>query len=282
MRDDKSFVSLKDTFHPGDAATVSTSTTERNWNTVFAEAVLVPADDDEEESTLKTQVPEAQTVCVDENEQQQGFPQVVTTITSDPSTDHASLHHFNCMVIILGYAFLINAVAAAFATELAACLTYMLGVGFYSLVGMLNKMGRWTLPLQTLLLLLTALMLAVDLLVLTIGIFLVELIAWIACGTCMLFGGITVGIEWHHHIRRVCHLMRWVFRGFQSSFEPKRMQPFSSDNTMATTHSNTTTAAADTSNVRPDVKVEYGSNDGGGHHWEGNVWEDTEIRVEKK
>lgn len=214
MRDDKSFVSLGATFQPDDAGTAATGDTARNWNTVFAEAVLVPDDHDPDP-------PVAQVVF----DQETKNPDETTALGSSPKSVPVS----NPLVVIFGYAFMIWAVAAALTTELAAVLTYMIGAGFYWSADVLKNGGMWTLPLQTLCLLLTALMLAVDVLVLTIGIFIVEVVAWVACVICMLFGGISAGIDWHQHIRKVCHLTRWAFRSFHSEWKPKRMQPFSSE-----------------------------------------------------
>jgi len=54
----------------------------------------------------------------------------------------------------------------------------------------------------------------------------VEMVALIACGLCIIFGGVSAGKDWHQHIRKVCHLTRWAFRGFHSSWIPRRALPF--------------------------------------------------------
>ena len=216
MRDDVSFASL---FKPDDAVSLSTTETERNWNTVFAEVVTVPREAD---------LPVAHAVTVDEE-----IPPSMTPThaiaTSGPTNDGTTLHHCTFLNIVIGYSHLIIAVSTAFATELAGATVCLVGVGFYWVSQNLKEhCGTWTLPLATLTMILTAFMLAIDLLVLTLGIFLVELVAWIACGLCMMFGGASAGMDWHQHIRKICHLTRWAFRGFHSSWLPKRVRPFNS------------------------------------------------------
>lgn len=224
MKDDTSFVSLGATFKPDDASSVATTETERNWNAVFAEAITVPHESD---------LPVAQAVAIDQ-ETAVVTPAVETPAATEQqaSTDH---HGCNFMVILVGYSFLIFAVATAFGTELGAAALYVVGAGFYKVSESLKQTGgSCTLPFQTLFLMLCSLMLSMDLLFLTIGIFMVEILAWVACGVCVLFGGIESGSGWHQHIRKVCHLTRWAFRAFHSTWTPKRLQPFKNNNSTAT------------------------------------------------
>ena len=220
MKDDISFVSLGATFKPDDAFSVATTETERNWNAVFAEAITVPHESD---------LPVAQAVAIDQ-ETAVVTPAVATPAAAEQqaSTDR---HGCNCMVILVGYSFMIFAVATAFGTELGAAALYVVGAGFYKVSESLKQtVGSCTLPFQTIFLMLCSLMLSMDLLLLTIGIFIVEILGWVACGVCVLFGGIAAGSGWHQHIRKVCHLTRWAFRGFHSTWTPKRLQPFSKNN----------------------------------------------------
>lgn len=218
MRDDASFVSLGATFKPDDASTLATTETERNWNNVLAEAIVVPHESDV--------VPVAQAVTVDA----ETFPPTVAVTAEDEPPD-STVHRCNFMVIIIGYSLLLFAVAAAFGTELGAVVLYLVGAGFCKISALLERAGSITRPFQTLFLILCAVMLWCDLLILTFGIFVVELIGWIACVLCILFGGIAAGTGWHQHIRKVCHLTRWTFRGFHSTWTPKRLQPFGKSDT---------------------------------------------------
>jgi len=216
MRDDISFVSLGDTFKPDDAVSLSTTETERNWNTVFAEAVTAPRESD---------LPVAHAVTIDEETHPSMIPTNVMAI-SGPSNG-TTIHQCNFFTIVIGYSHLIVAVTVAFAIELASVSVYLLGVAFYWISQNLKSIcGTWILPLGALFMMLTAMMLSVDLLILTLGIMVVEMVAWITCGLFILFGGVSAGIYWHQHIRKVCHLSRWAFRGFHSSWTPKRILPF--------------------------------------------------------
>ena len=210
MKVNASFVSLTDAFKPEDAASVSTSETERNWNTVFAEAVHV-------RDPPVTELPVAQVVNVDGELVE---PDTTSKIETDPSITS------NLLVLVVGYACLIFAATAAFGTELASVTVYFVAVGFYQASEALKKCGFLMPPLRPLLVSISMILLAVDLLVLTIGILVVEVVGWAASVACVLLGGFSAGQAWHQHIRKVCHLIRWAFRGFHDGWEPQRLQLF--------------------------------------------------------
>lgn len=218
MKDDKSFVSLGDTFKPDDAASLCTTETERNWNRVVTEAIALPC----EPSDLP--VAQAQAITIDE-----GCPPSTATahVTVLPGQVDGPVNRCNLLTMVIGYSHLVFAVATAFATELAGATIYMVGAGFFWVSQRLKDVGVYTFPFQALFVILTAVMLALDLLLFFVGVLVVELIGWIAGGLCVLFGGISAGADWHQHIRKVCHLARWAFRGFHAEWELKRMRPWS-------------------------------------------------------
>ena len=154
MRDDISFVTLSDTFKPDDASSLSSKQTERSWSTVFAEAVRVPHESD---------LPVAQAVDIDAEVVE---PAVQAAVKQDFSA--STVYRCNFVVITIGYAHLIFAVSAAFGTELMAVMLYLVGSLFYSMADNFQKsFGVWALPLQTMFLMVTSLLLSLDLLVLT-------------------------------------------------------------------------------------------------------------------
>ena len=44
----------------------------------------------------------------------------------------------------------------------------------------------------------------------------------------------SAGQSWHQHIRKVCHLERWAFRGFHAAWTPVRLRPFGEIETIIT------------------------------------------------
>jgi hypothetical protein len=215
MKDDQSFVSLGDTFHPDGAVVAVPHPQEaKKWRVVWAEAIVDPEDSAEV-------VVDAVAVDIDGHNNTLSATGVAVVHTGT-----SSLHRCNFIVLAVGYSFMIAAVATAFGTELGAVCVYLVASGFYWTAQQLKRIGPLGYPLQLLFLVLTTVLLCVDLLLLTVGIFVVELVAWLGCVICILFGGISVGTYWHQHIRKVCHLTRWAFRGFHSTWSPKRMHAF--------------------------------------------------------
>jgi hypothetical protein len=224
MRGDSSFLSLEDTFKPEDLSSVATPNNVRDWSTVCAQAFVFPS-----ELASESDLPVAQVVNIDRI-----IDSTEASVTSPVTKNDPRIESFrgcNFVVVMVGFAFLIFAMATAFATEFAAAAVYVLAAGFYQVADKLEVFAFWTMPLRSLFSCLSMLLLSIDLLVFTLGIFLVELITWIAFGVCVLFGGISAGRIWHQHIRKVCHLTRGTFRGFHYDWKPQRIQLFRGDNT---------------------------------------------------
>lgn len=138
---------------------------------------------------------------------------------------YCSLYRWNFLVFVIGNSLLVSALASTFALEVGACTLYVVGSIFHWFAESLAMLGQWTVLLQTVSRLFSTLFLSIDLLLLTMSAFLVEVLSWMAGMLCVLFGGITVGFRMRQHIGSVCQTMRDPFRSFHADWSPKRMQP---------------------------------------------------------
>lgn len=152
-----------------------------------------------------------------------GIAEITLTPLAAPRT--CSLYRWNFIVCAVGNALLVAAASTTFAFEISAIILYMLGAAFHVTAEGFSKLGEWTLPFQTLFRLLSVIFLSVDLILLTISTVLVELLSWIAGIVCILFGGITVGVAMHQHIRQVCQWICSIFRKVHAQWNPPRMEP---------------------------------------------------------
>lgn len=147
-------------------------------------------------------------------------------VSVPPSPTTCSLYHWNFIVFVFGNTLLLAATATTFGMEVSGSLLYIAGTLFYWVAEAFSRVGAWTVLFQTLFRLLSVLLLSFDLILLTVSTLLVELMAWLAGILCILFGGITVGIGMHQHIRRVTFLVSQTIRKFHSNWNPQRMEPF--------------------------------------------------------
>lgn len=149
----------------------------------------------------------------------------ITTMPK-PAPITCSLYRWNFIVCIFGNALLSAAASVTFTFEFSAIVVYLTGAVFYHAAEGFSKVGDWTLLFQTLFRLLSVVLLSLDLILLTISTLLVELLSWIAGIFCILFGGITVGVGMHQHIRQVCEWIRSLFRKIHTRWNPPRMEPY--------------------------------------------------------
>jgi hypothetical protein len=142
----------------------------------------------------------------------------------------ASLYPWNFVVCIVGNSLLVAALATTFGLELGAGVLYFVAALFYWIAEGCRKIGHWTLLLQTIFRFVSALLLKLDFLLVTISSLVVEILAWTAGMVCMLFGGIAVGTAMHQHIRRVCEALRFRCRCVYADWNPQRLRSFGSFN----------------------------------------------------
>lgn len=245
-----------ETFHPEAAAvdlgtratsssSESTTPPEDRWGVVWAEAYLVSGDEphagkahDDEPSIVVEPIVPVTTVVADE--------ETMSAVTYDgPSPESAGGHSSptsaavayaaasstrpsrqcprgHCFDTTLGFVLLVSAVASVFGLELSAVLVYALSCGFYRFAMLLQRIGGPLWLLSYVFLLVVQVLQFTDTLLLSLSVFLTELLAGIAYGVCAPFGGCEAARDWHQHVRKLCHLTRWAFRGFHQDWTPQR------------------------------------------------------------
>ena len=147
-------------------------------------------------------------------------------VTLPPAPTTCSLYRWNFIVCAFGNSLLVAAASTTLAFEVAASVIYTTGALFHWIAEVFARAGKWTLLFQSIFRFISVLILSIDLILLTISTLLVELLSWIAGIICILFGGITVGVGMHQHIRQVCQLIRSLFRRFHNGWSPPRMEPY--------------------------------------------------------
>lgn len=254
------YVTWQDTLHPENALLVPndlppTAGQVDRWGTVWAEARIVSDD----EATSSTQ---SSSIAVDGKRSDEPSIAVAPmpvaevtlgnieddyeTVTTDDATNslpnrHAaaaaaaeplnhSLSRRPCsqgrfLDITVGSSLTVAAVAAVFAIEISAIVVYGLAVGFFHAYRQLARISS-RLPCLWFLVLVfafvTQVLEVVDSLLLSISVFLSEVLAGVTCLLCSLFGGCDVGNDWHQCIRRLCHLTRWSVRDLHHQWTPER------------------------------------------------------------
>jgi hypothetical protein len=198
--DDASFVSWAATLHP-ESATTSIDprhqSNENPWMTVLQETMtedrlpvvveVVSVDEDPADSSLH-RPSDSHGRDYDDC----GDPRV----KNSPSRRPQPWRHSNLIDLILGFSLAISSILVTFKIELAAIIIYMLAAGsnilaekiFYHPVYMMFK---------AIALLLTSIFMFVDVVLLTVSVFVTEILGWVAHLLCAMFGGPRSGSEWH-------------------------------------------------------------------------------------
>jgi len=219
------FVTLHSAFHPenGDqslaVAIREQQLAENKWGAVWAEATLV-----EEDVTPSSPAPSAPTKSDVEagsiDASQQEGPSTAATAPQMPPWRKSNLFE-----MIFGITFTIAAVASTFGVELAAALVFVVAATFYNVAAFCKRQNNIFMYFWWAVFGLVYVVLQVtDAILLTVSVFVAELLA--ALGCLMTFVSGHQGLQWHQYIRKLCHLTRWAFRDFHSSWEfPKRTYP---------------------------------------------------------
>eukprot|EP00541_Cyclophora_tenuis_P004194 CAMPEP_0116559048 /NCGR_PEP_ID=MMETSP0397-20121206/10166_1 /TAXON_ID=216820 /ORGANISM="Cyclophora tenuis, Strain ECT3854" /LENGTH=269 /DNA_ID=CAMNT_0004084747 /DNA_START=167 /DNA_END=976 /DNA_ORIENTATION=- len=128
---------------------------------------------------------------------------------------------------IVGVCFVITTVSLTVGLEIACLVLYFLALLFAQMVNCLGHPNIITaLPIGVLMLA-WQVCASVDLVLLLVSIFVVELLGLIcAFLCCVAFGGCAMGRAWHQAIRRLSHLVRWACRSVFERFTPSRSNPF--------------------------------------------------------
>jgi hypothetical protein len=178
---------------------------------------------------------ETLTISTDPNPTSQGASAGHPTTTEDSEfssamdsenqapTTCASLYRWNFIVCVVGNTLLVAALATTFGLELGAGILYLVGALFYWIAEGCQKIGRWTLLLQSIFRFVSALLLNIDFLLVAISSLIVEILAWTAGIVCMLFGGISVGTAMYQHIRKVCAALCSRCRSAFADWNPQRL-----------------------------------------------------------
>lgn len=152
-----------------------------------------------------------------------------TTDTATSSVNNKAVDvcsGFSVLDKIVGFCFILTTVTTTFTLEITSLIVYSFAVVFAQLVNWLGHPNVLTaLPLGVFMFTWQLLAL-VDLILLYVGVFVVELLGLTCWFICCLFGGCRKGRAWHQANRRLSHLMRWAFRTTLERCSPSRSNPF--------------------------------------------------------
>ena len=144
---------------------------------------------------------------------------------SNNDEPETSCDRFNCIVIAIGWSFIVASVASTYAMEGACAILYMLAYGFWHISEKAKDFGVLGLLFRLIFSLLSTLMLLIDAMMLYLSTFLTELLAFLCRLLCTLFGGCSAGNQWHQTIRKECHQTRIGFRSLFKDWTSPRGQP---------------------------------------------------------
>jgi len=215
------FVTLHDVFHPESAEpTLATAVREQQiaenkWSAVWAEATLVVPED--EATVLESGVaPDG------EASSKEGGAAVSTATSVSQQPPWRKSHFFD---FVFGVSFTIAAVASTVGIEITAALVFVIAVGFYRIADFCKrKENIFMLFWYSIFHLVYAVFSLTDVILITLSVFVSEVLAGVGWMFIALAGNHG---SWHQYIRKMCHLTRWAFRDFHSSWkDPKRIYPF--------------------------------------------------------
>jgi len=241
--DDQSFPSLtlNELLHP-ETAVSSTSQSHSDqspWATVYFEAVSGSVDYDS--MPVATDVVPIHDVETANPQQPQEAPSPQRVSQDSHTPQPPSLpkvqpwQHSNVIDLILGFTLTVAAFMCTIKIEITAIIIYTLAAGLHYLAeevfnGPGGVLGR------TLCLFLSAVLMVVDPILLTVSLLVTELIGGLALLLCTIFGGSRSGSAWHQFIRKICHLSRWGFRRCHTGWKPERIFPFTMEDEQSHLH----------------------------------------------
>lgn len=124
---------------------------------------------------------------------------------------------------LLGCSLTLVAVLATFAVELAAAICYSLAASMYYAVS-----GK-DVPIfvKAIVMLIVHSLMVADAILLAVNLMLTEILGWVTGVVTSIFNPKCCegGQVWHCYIRKVCHLVRWAFRGFHEGWKLQRKFP---------------------------------------------------------
>ena len=223
------FVTLHDVFHPESAEpTLATAVREQQiaenkWSAVWAEATLVVPED---EATVAQQEDDVKTGVASDGEasSKEGGAAVSTATTvSSQQPPWRKSHFFD---FVFGVSFTIAAVSSTVGIEITAGVVFVIAVGSYRIADFFKrKENIFMIFWYSIFHLVYAVLSMSDVILITLSVFVAEVLAGVGWMLTALAGD--QGSQWHQYIRKICHLTRWAFRDFHSTWkDPKRIYPF--------------------------------------------------------
>lgn len=223
------FVTLHSAFHPenGDqslaVAIREQQNAENKWGAVWAEATLLEDDATPSPAPQPSAPAESDVGASSIDASQGGGGGGASTATA--ASPIPPWRKSNFFEMTFGVTCTIAAVATTFGVELAAAFVFVAAAAFYNAAYFCKRRHNTIMYfLWAIFGLVYVIFQVTDAVLLTVSVLVAELLALLGCFMTFLSGN--QGLLWHQYIRKLCHLTRWAFRDFHSSWQfPKRHYP---------------------------------------------------------